>query len=859
MGTGGIYIPVLPNGLSSILWAQYNRIPSPPFLISGSNDWTWDTAYQYFLAGLTGSDNATRNQNLAGLFTTLGHLTHLVSDVSVPEHTRNDAHVLRNYESWCKEKLTKLSSIASGLEAFRSDFPPDPAIFTQSQGGGFGSGPLSPISNLWDSYVPAGFYSPNLGGNERLVGLAEYSNFNYLSGDTVFKVYQHPNRNEAFGFRLEPEPATDGKTDYMVYFQRVTSDNVWVPHLAAADLLYQEWSQLPPEQQNEVPAHLDDRCWEDYASNLVPRAVSYGTALVDYFFRGKIDVKPEGSALRLTNRSPSAISGTITVFYDDPSDRLRKPVEGLENGAVEIASGATISKSIVGLPPDSLDKQYTLVFTGNMENLNSSGQAANSDVLVAGKVFKWDGDESLFLVDPDGKYIVFDLAVKDSRYELIPASKTIQLTRDNVSFGQTIQSDPSFKNHFAALPVIPKDGIPQYGVKIYGYQDWYGNVYYLSHGSPYSYRPADFSKGSPNVLDYGALYDWMGTPQSGQPYATGRHNYTLDSEGKMVSHHNSIWKRRTPQWTDEYFFRYKIDSSDLLVGSWVDGSVLEPGLTPIASVGADKAIGTIISGVSNPNQCSGVCLNGRPVLLKMGDMTVGLTDNYDFSVSRTPDPISVGINETIDFNRYCAWAGEFPPPGYRHVYENGTKVDSESTSKIPSIQLLDYDILSSANDFVIIFTKKTNASEIATPYTVSGNIYGCNIYYINEERRSTNIESNEYLLSYQVKGVQNEVPLGKSDVIYNAITGLQQTLGIRISSVSTKISDHHIVYTYVKELPGNSDWTQWQSDPWLFNRRVVGVVNISDSRLPLGYRQEFEIDFSAWSFEPRWVAIGITR
>jgi hypothetical protein len=107
--------------------------------------------------------------------------------------------------------------------------------------------------------------------------------------------------------------------------------------------------------------------------------------------------------------------------------------------------------------------------------------------------------------------------------------------------------------------------------------------------------------------------------------------------------------------------------------------------------------------------------------------------------------------------------------------------------------------------------------------------------------------------------VNNEVPLGKSDVIFNSITGLQQTIGTRISSVSTKISDHHMVYTYVKELPRNSDWTQWQSDPWLFNRRVVGVVNLSDTRLPVGYRQEFEIDFSAWSFEPRWVAIGITR
>ena len=35
---------------------------------------------------------------------------------------------------------------------------------------------------------------------------------------------------------------------------------------------------------------LDDKCFEDYASKLIPRAVGYSAALLDYFFRGEMQV-----------------------------------------------------------------------------------------------------------------------------------------------------------------------------------------------------------------------------------------------------------------------------------------------------------------------------------------------------------------------------------------------------------------------------------------------------------------------------------------------------------------------------------------------------------------------------------------
>ncbi len=57
-----------------------------------------------------------------------------------------------------------------------------------------------------------------------------------------------------------------------------------------------------------------------------------------------------------------------------------------------------------------------------------------------------------------------------------------------------------------------------------------------------------------------------------------------------------------------------------------------------------------------------------------------------------------------------------------------------------------------------------------------------------------------------------------------------------------------MVYTYIVENNG------------IFNKRVVGVLNNSDSALPMGYRQEFELDFSGTDFDPEGLAaIGVTR
>lgn len=61
-----------------------------------------------------------------------------------------------------------------------------------------------------------------------------------------------------------------------------------------------------------------------------------------------------------------------------------------------------------------------------------------------------------------------------------------------------------------------------------------------------------------------------------------------------------------------------------------------------------------------------------------------------------------------------------------------------------------------------------------------------------------------------------------------------------------------MVYTYIVESHDN--------EKWVFSKRIIGIINISDKRLPIGYRQEFDLDFSETDFDPSWLAaIGVTK
>jgi hypothetical protein len=249
------------SGCSSLLWAQNS--------CSSANDkWSWQKAREYFYTALTTDISATRDQNFADTFRALGQQIHLLSDASVPEHTRNDPHVFPGtYETWCKRNVDKLNTTATAV---------DYAITNNSLVSG-----LAPISNFWDTFPPAGTTTTPR-------GLAEYTNFNFVSGDTIFKDFEYP--QPPISFIIDNITAKDGKIDKRVYFIGTTSDGITINHLASTGYLWAELSEVSAINMDDSRYVLDDECFKDYASILIPKAVGYSAALIDYFFRGTIQL-----------------------------------------------------------------------------------------------------------------------------------------------------------------------------------------------------------------------------------------------------------------------------------------------------------------------------------------------------------------------------------------------------------------------------------------------------------------------------------------------------------------------------------------------------------------------------------------
>jgi hypothetical protein len=60
--------------------------------------------------------------------------------------------------------------------------------------------------------------------------------------------------------------------------------------------------------------HLDDFVYEDYADNLIPRAVGYSAALLDYFFRGKMEISLPTAGIYATTNDAGVGFTQITLF-----------------------------------------------------------------------------------------------------------------------------------------------------------------------------------------------------------------------------------------------------------------------------------------------------------------------------------------------------------------------------------------------------------------------------------------------------------------------------------------------------------------------------------------------------------------
>lgn len=313
----------LPLGQSAMDWAITGTAVQEP---TTNND-TWAAARSMFYDSLRSATKNDREAQLAEAFLKLGCVFHMLEDMGVPAHTRNDflfGHFRsawfdwgNPFETWVEEQIEDNGEQSLWAGA-------SPVVFDS-------------LTEYFDADVYAGGYLGDGVLPPGTWGLSECTNYQFLSLSTVFgctgTLYQFP--HPAIGnTTLLFESVPDGSK---VYFD---GSNYGVTHLARDSYTRYKgfFSYVLSGLSIDNTITTDDTgVFSDYADITIPRTIDYTAGLANYFFRGSIDVSigcPQGCdpatstatySMVITNTSMNTDreqvlkGGAFEFYWDDPS------------------------------------------------------------------------------------------------------------------------------------------------------------------------------------------------------------------------------------------------------------------------------------------------------------------------------------------------------------------------------------------------------------------------------------------------------------------------------------------------------------------------------------------------------------
>lgn len=290
------------RGGSSVLWAQN----SGTFSRGPNADWSWESVRALYYQALIAPTKAEREAYLAQTFRGIGHLIHLIQDMAQPAHVRNDAHPEDAFtlgEIRWFERLENWAAVPRANRELARSFMANPMFptipsekFEQAAEPGQEPTPiLAPITAFWDANVftkdsPAPPTSTD-------VGLAEYVNGNFFSDSTIGApvgsrhYYRFPSADPQNYYRCEKEWFLVGWRRYLSKAPCPTDGSPLEPSLVES-FFYTPVLGAPVHDYL-----LNDFVYEDYARKLLPLAVGYSAAFINYFFRDDIEITPPDRAV----------------------------------------------------------------------------------------------------------------------------------------------------------------------------------------------------------------------------------------------------------------------------------------------------------------------------------------------------------------------------------------------------------------------------------------------------------------------------------------------------------------------------------------------------------------------------------
>jgi hypothetical protein len=337
------------------------------------NDYSWRRARQTYHEALIGTFEQMRDYKFAVTYEKIGRILHLLEDMGVPAHTRNDmfGHLdftrvepgsphkwMGNlYEFWVKKKLENERTYIENIS--QSIIIPE---FVMAE-------------DYWDKEIYDGAFPGDTlpeNGTERC-GLAEYSNANFLSKGAMFNeglpfgddhYFPYPAKSSVENMPPEEITAEDGKLDEVLYLRK-NQDGETVERLALARYfrggLYLRLASLDIDRYYRLAFTLDDKVHESYADKLIPKTVAYTTGLINYFFRGTIEI----SDFEVNVDYPSGHHATpvgfnkVTIYAKNSSPES----ETMDAGTVHLVVKYKVDEKdgYLALPAHPSDYQYITV------------------------------------------------------------------------------------------------------------------------------------------------------------------------------------------------------------------------------------------------------------------------------------------------------------------------------------------------------------------------------------------------------------------------------------------------------------------------------------------------------------------
>ncbi len=397
---------------SSVTWGTGYLSPNGSKITMSNQEWGWDNARNYYYLALTSTTNTNRETYFAKTFQSVGQVLHLIEDGAQPAHVRNDfrSHLaFIGFESINPTRWfgSRFEHYVKNNSALVTSVTPDQILsFTR-------------LTDFWDTDQYKGDNPQVTLSNT--IGLSEYTNANYFSDDTIPNnnptsehTFPYPQINNA-DYQI-CEDYAPGSTDRRRYISRKSKGGCPTPsdvriadHFATHSIFNEE----PEIINNDISMHklvLDDNVHNTYAKELLPRAVGYSAGLINYFFRGKIDMVEDVSGYRIMNLSDEEMKGNISsfkLFYDDINDnRYEIPLSFFDeygnqyidpNTILTIPAQTKSPFTVKLLTMPSAPKRFILIFYGRL---------GNEDNAVIGRVLS------------SGNYLVIMAVNHDTRESL---------------------------------------------------------------------------------------------------------------------------------------------------------------------------------------------------------------------------------------------------------------------------------------------------------------------------------------------------------------------------------------------------------------------------------------------------------